>query len=101
MSTIRTVICLNTHVRIKKYILILLVVMITIAVTIPTYSLYGYIKDVVVNEIGKNAANTSMTISEFIEQDLDSYKKLYDSKEYKKELMIRFTMIKCISFLIR
>ena len=58
--------------------------MITIAVAIPAYSLYGYIKDVVVNEIGKNAANTSKTIAEFIEQDLDSYKKLYDSKEYKE-----------------
>jgi PAS domain S-box-containing protein len=58
--------------------------MITIAVAIPAYSLYGYIKDVVVNEIGKNAANTSKTIAEFIEQDLDSYKKLYESKEYKE-----------------
>jgi len=57
---------------------------ITIAVTIPAFSLYGYIKDVVINEIGKNAANTSMTIAEFIEQDLDSYKKLYESKEYKE-----------------
>ena len=74
---------MNTHVK-KKYILILLVVVITIAVTIPAFSLYGYIKDVVVNEIGKNAANTSKTIAEFIEQDLDSYKKLYDTKEYKE-----------------
>jgi sensor histidine kinase regulating citrate/malate metabolism len=80
----RTVICLKTHIRRKKYILILLVIMITIAVAIPAYSLYGYIKDVVVNEIGKNAANTSKTIAEFIEQDLDSYKKLYESKEYKE-----------------
>ena len=83
-STKRTVICLKTHVRRKKYILILLVIMITIAVTIPAFSLYGYIKDVVINEIGKNAANTSKTIAEFIEQDLDSYKKLYESEEYKE-----------------
>jgi PAS domain S-box-containing protein len=78
------VIRLNTHVRKKKYILLLLVVVITIAVSIPALSLYRYIKDVVVNEIGKNAANTSMTIAEFIEQDLDSYKKLYYTKEYKE-----------------
>lgn len=58
--------------------------MITIAVTIPAFSLYGHLKDVVNNEIGKNAANTSLTIAEFIEQNLDSYKKLYDAKEYKE-----------------
>ena len=58
--------------------------MITIAVAIPAYSLYGYLKDVVVNEIGKNASNTSKTIATFIEQDLDSYKKLYESKDYKE-----------------
>ena len=58
--------------------------MITIAVTIPAYTLYGYIRDVVINEIGKNASNTSKTIATFIEQDLDSYKRLYESKEYKE-----------------
>jgi len=60
------------------------VIVITIAVTIPALSLYRHIKDVVNNEIGKNAANTSMTIAEFIEHDLDSYKKLYNAKEYKE-----------------
>jgi PAS domain S-box-containing protein len=75
---------LNIHIRKKKYILILLVILITIAVSIPAFSLYHYIKDVVIDEIGKNAANTSMTVAEFIEQDLDSYKKLYESKEYKE-----------------
>ncbi len=64
--------------------LILLVIVITIAVTIPALSLYRHIKDVVTNEIGKNAANTSMTIAEFIEQDLDAYKELYEAKEYKE-----------------
>ena len=59
-------------------------IVITIAVTIPALSLYRHIKDVVNNEIGKNAANTSMTIAEFIEHDLDSYKKLYNAKEYKE-----------------
>ena len=58
--------------------------MITIAVTIPAYTLYGYIRDVVINEIGKNASNTSKTIATFIEQDLDSYKRLYEAKEYKE-----------------
>lgn len=58
--------------------------MITISVIIPAFSLYSHLKDVVNNEIGKNAANTSMTIAEFIEQDLASYKKLYDAKEYKE-----------------
>ncbi|RID82409.1 PAS domain S-box protein [Peribacillus asahii] len=75
---------MNTHVKKRYTLIILLVVVITIAVTISAFSLYGYIKDVVINEIGKNAANTSMTIAEFIEQDLDSYKKLYDTKEYKE-----------------
>ena len=75
---------MKRHVRRKKYILILLVIMITIAVTIPAFSLYGYIKDVVINEVGKNAANTSKTIATFIEQDLDSYKKLYEAKEYNE-----------------
>ncbi len=59
-------------------------IVITIAVTIPALSLYRHIKDVVNNEIGKNAANISMTIAEFIEHDLDSYKKLYNAKEYKE-----------------
>ncbi|WP_338448379.1 ATP-binding protein [Niallia oryzisoli] len=75
---------MNTHVRKKKYILILLIIVITISVIIPAFSLYSHLKDVVNNEIGKNAANTSMTIAEFIEQDLASYKKLYDAKEYKE-----------------
>ncbi|WP_394234255.1 ATP-binding protein [Niallia oryzisoli] len=75
---------MNTHIRKKRYLLILLVIVITIAVTIPALSLYRHIKDVVNNEIGKNAANISMTIAEFIEHDLDSYKKLYNAKEYKE-----------------
>ena len=77
-------ICLNTHIRKKRHILILLIILITIAVTIPAFSLYDYIQNVIIEEVGKNAANTSKTIAKFIEQDLDSYKKLYETEEYKE-----------------
>ena len=74
--------CLNTHIRNKRHILILLIILITIAVTIPALSLYYYIQNVIIEEVGKNAANTSKTIAKFIEQDLDSYIKLYETEEY-------------------
>jgi PAS domain S-box-containing protein len=74
--------CLNTHIRKKRHILILLIILITLAVTIPAFSLYYYIQNVIIEEVGKNAANTSKTIAQFIEQDLDSYIKLYETEEY-------------------
>ena len=73
---------MNTRIRKKRHILILLIIMITIAVTIPAISLYYYIQNVIIEEVGKNAANTSKTIAKFIEQDLDSYIKLYETEEY-------------------
>jgi PAS domain S-box-containing protein len=75
---------LNTHIRNKRHILILLIIVITIAVTISALTLYHYIQDVIIEEVGKNAANTSQTIAKFIEQDLDSYIKLYETVEYKE-----------------
>ena len=74
--------CLNTHTRKKRHILILLIILITIAITIPAISLYYYIQNIIIEEVGKNAANTSKTIANFIEQDLDSYIKLYETEEY-------------------
>lgn len=74
--------CLNTHTRKKRHILILLIILITITVTIPAISLYYYVKNIIIEEVGKNAANTSKTIANFIEQDLDSYIKLYETEEY-------------------
>lgn len=66
----------------KIIILILLVTIIVFILAIPTYYLYQNTRGIIISEASKRAMGVAAATAEFIEQDIESYKKLSEVHDY-------------------
>lgn len=75
---------MNKYIKDRIIILTILIIVFTFILSIPTYYLYQSTRAVIINEAGKRATGVAATIAKFIEQDIESYRKLSDTKNYSE-----------------
>ncbi len=82
----------------KFVIFLVIMLVLTIALSIPAYSIYSNMRNLTEEEIGKSAMSLSISVSKLIEQDLDSYIELasvsdYSAGNYDEEYYLKMQAI--------